>query len=296
MFFSFQLAVLLSFSNSFAVERQRSLLYQPAAVPEALNQCYDSIQARLREPGKLRVAISLGYSDTVDEGLDLVTDKFTLNQVGYQLTKACTYEGQGFCEFKPVSEIEHEPYLYVREIKGPYNDSLKVEVYVMNSSYDLSNSDNVGKYKVEQTTKTANARSFYEWAVTSADAVFYEGHSRDGGGPDFAPPHRATNGKVNYPWYHKNHPGLNFLIQALNKTEAPPIYFGLMSCASDLHFHRKLAPYLKTSHMIMSTRVVEAYWTKEAVMTSMESLLNFECPEQLKSRLRSHSFIVRSIK
>ncbi len=268
------------------------LQYQPSAQPEDVRSCEADYLTRLKTPGVLNIAVALGYSDTIDEGFNLVTDQWVLKTVVTQLTKGCQYSGQGFCEFIKQYSEPHEVQLYSRELLTSDQRKLLVNLYIMNSSYDMSHEDNLTTYQEEQRLKSERVQSFYGWALQQADVVFYEGHSRDGGGPDFSPPRSNKNETVDYPWYRKNQPGLKFLLAQLNQVTTKPMVFGLFSCASQQHFQKKLSKYFNKSNTIMSTRVVEAHYTKEALLFSLESLLNFECSDQLSQRLKDTSFII----
>lgn len=288
---------IVSFSpNLFATQSSDvfSIQYQPYALQESESSrlCERQYLERIKAPGVLNIAVALGYSDTTDKGLNLVTDGWLQETLVTQLTKACAYPSQGFCEFKVQHADPQEVQLYTRELTLNDKTTLLVNVYTMNSSYDMSHKDNLTTYKNEQRIKTEKAQNFYGWAIHNMDVVFYEGHSRNGGGPDFSPPVSARNGKVNYPWYQKNKPGLKFLLNQLEQVNEAPMIFGLFSCASQPHFQNKISKYFSNSNTIMSTKVVSAHYTKEALLYSLESVLNFECANQLSSRLKETSFII----
>lgn len=295
MYFVLFLSIVSFSLNLFAQNPNAfSLQYQPQAIQGYSSQrlCENNYLERIKAPGVLNIAVALGYSDTSNEGFNLVTDGWLQKTLVTQLTQSCQYAAQGFCEFKTQYAEPHDVQLYTRELTLSDNSSLLVNVYVMNSSYDMSNEDNLTIYKNEQNIKTEKAQNFYGWAIQNADVVFYEGHSRDGGGPDFAPPITTRSGKVNYSWYHKHKPGLKFLLSQLEQLNKSPMIFGLFSCASQPHFQSKLSKYFNASNTIMSTKVVVAHYTKEALLYSLESILNFECTDQLSSRLKGSSFII----
>jgi hypothetical protein len=271
-----------------------SILYHPTDRPTEYRKCFGDYANRFKHPGEFHIAIVLGYSDGTDEGYDLVMDQDLRQQVAFHLTKLCRSSQQGFCEFNALNENPHEPQIFEREIVGPHGRTNVVRVTLMDSSYDLSNTKNKTIYQAQQKAKTERARSFFAESLKTSDVIFYEGHSRDGGGPDFAPPRSRSNGKVDYPWYRQNQPGLKFLLQALSNVEHSPHHLGLFSCASHRHFRKELEPLLHQSHMILSTKVVEAQLTKEALLASIEAILNFECADSLQSRIRPFSFVVRT--
>jgi hypothetical protein len=278
----------LAFQTAFA-----GFVYAPVEKPEAHYACYSKINSNLKNLGVLNIAVALGYSDLTDEHFDLVTDAFTLNSLAFNLTSPCVYKNQGFCEFKLVgSAVEHQVNQYTRDLHTVDGQILTVNVFTMNSSYSIGNTDNKTKFKDLQNEQTQTARNFYSWALQNADMVFYEGHSRDGGGPDFAPPRPASSGKVDYSWYHANKPGLKFLLAALDSAQSKPAALGLFSCASRIHFLKSLKQHTPASTLILSTKVVEGGKTKAALMRTLESVLNFECASDLKTRIEDTSFVI----
>lgn len=291
---SLVLIVILLLSKAHAWAIPFSIMYEPLERPQAQFKCFSDYQKRLKNSSRMRIAVALGYSDGIDERSDIVTDHFMRQQITNLLTSPCKYEKQGFCEFRLAEDGPRSPSVYSRELKGPNDESLLVEVHVINSSYDILNSDNKTIYKIQQQAQSDAAKAFYGWALKNADAVFYEGHSRDGGGPDFAPPRAARNGKVDYPWYRKNRPGFTYLLNNLPAPQEAPLFLGLYSCASDSHFRKKLSPLLQQSHLVLSTKVVPSDSTKESLLSSLEAVLNFECPTQIEARIRPYSFIVRT--
>lgn len=265
--------------------------YAPVERPEGLYGCRDKITAGLKEPGVLNIAVAFGYSDMTDEGYDLVVDGFTKSSLIFNLTNPCVYIGQGFCDFKVAEENEHGISFYTREITAA-GRRLTANLYTVSSGYSISNSDNKTIYKGLQNEQTKTAAHSYGLALKSADMVFYEGHSRDGGGPDFAPPRQTASGAVDYSWYRANKPGLKLLLASLAQAQPKPMFLGLYSCASRLHFLDALERQAPEAKLILSTKTVEAGKTKLALLRTLESVLNFECDSDLKARIEGTAFVV----
>lgn len=266
--------------------------YHPEKVIDPNPKCFLNFQKKLRNPNQLTMAVLLGYSDTIDDGYDLVTDELTMNSLIYQLTNPCQYPGQGFCEFQLTSPTGTWPRSYTRTLVTPLGGQLPVTLLIMNSSYDVSNYDNQTRFKDQQNEKTLLAQKLFAWGFKKADVLFYEGHSRDGGGPDFSPPKAASNGKVNYPWYHANRPGLKFMGEALAQSPVHPQLLGLFSCASNYHFKGFLNQKAPQTTTILSQKVISTQLTKEGLLKSLESVLNFECPSTLVERLKGTTFVI----
>jgi len=79
------------------------------------------------------------------------------------------------------------------------------------------------------------SRLFYE-GLNGTSMVLYDGHSRDGGGPDFGPPKITSSRHIDYYWYRVQQPGLLRLQRALAEAKQPAKVLGLFSCASDAFF------------------------------------------------------------
>jgi len=120
--------------------------------------------------------------------------------------------------------------------------------------------------------------------LSTMDVVFYVGHSRNGGGPDFYPPHLTTAGLVEYPWYEKNAPGVPFLVQALNtRVQGKLQMLGLMSCSSQSHFLSaiKTAAGSKVG-IISSLNLVGDNQMSGSTLGAIHGILQFSCPARLE--------------
>jgi hypothetical protein len=209
--------------------------------------------------------------------------------------RPCSAELRGFCGFQILSGDVNSVTELKKSIAFEDGSSLDVHLYTVLSSYSLFNSQNQGKYKSLQERMTQQARKFYGRSLKEFDVTFYQGHSRDGGGPDFAPPLENNEGKVHYPWYRSNQPGLKWLLANLNSDRsAQPAILGLFSCASRGHFLNILRTRAPRTDLILSTKVVEADKTITGLHLSMDSLLRFDCPTTWHARLKSNetSFVL----
>jgi hypothetical protein len=257
--------------------------------------CRDELRGRLKNPDVLNIGIALGYSDKIDEGMDLVTDLVVRDRLGQRFLRRCTDDSSNLCDFKkvfPDTEVVEDVDHFSRELIFQDGQTMTIHIYLTNSSFSVLNSENQTRYEAEQARKSRNARDFYGWALRNLDVIFYEGHSRDGGGPDFAPPLPASTGKVNYPWYRKNGPGLKLLLEELRFAQRNPLALGFFSCASRRHFLKKLKRQVPFSTLILTPVVVAPEKPQAALEGSLESLVNFECVSELRARLLPFDFLV----
>jgi hypothetical protein len=94
--------------------------------------------------------------------------------------------------------------------------------------------DDLNRNDPGQERLTGQMNEKFKKALRESEAVFYIGHSRDGGGPDFGPPKLLANGHTDYEWYRKNRPGLRMIEESMSKGH--PEFYGSFSCDSLNHF------------------------------------------------------------
>lgn len=166
---------------------------------------------------------------------------------------------------RPVSEIrvvfgykDTRPMRYVgdRYERIAFSERLKTLGFVMDAEdadlFTLTTPDKVWRLRLAHSSvgpdDDANRKdSFQPWQSSHASRLFYDGinestillydgHSRDGGGPDFGPPKITSSRHIDYYWYRVQQPGLLRLQQVLAEAKTPTKVLGLFSCASDAFF------------------------------------------------------------
>lgn len=151
---------------------------------------------------------------------------------------------------------------------------------VHNSSFTDSEAANRTTSAQQQRRKTQEAQAFFDSALKNSDIVFYIGHARDGGGPDFAPPVVSQQlHHADYAWYHAHHPGVNEMNMDLLGAPHSPKILGLFACYAQNHFLnwlRSLAP--KTGLILSGQQEFEA--SLGQAIASLDSILGMRCEEQ----------------
>lgn len=219
-----------------------------------------------------------GYSPSIDPG--------AFNAVREIMTSRCPGRAE-FCEFK---QEKGNPYRFTKNVVIHGRQYLARVDMVFSSVTEYLNYNN-GKYANEQRARSQSAKNFFNGALQSADAVFYFGHSRNGGGPDFDPPIfvSGTN-KVNYNGYYKVHqPGLKNLLSALSGGRKPAI-LGLMSCSSRNHFLGPIASVAPGTGVISSMDVLEVQGVYTALIGGVDAVLRGQCQKTFYKSLRMTSF------
>lgn len=239
--------------------------------------------------GKDSVAFKVffGYKDA--RPARFVGDRHERIAFVQRIVADCT-EGRFACGFTRDADNAD---LFSKTIKGPTGRDVRVELFVANSSVgsdDAANRDNPF-----QKWQSAYAQKAYLGGLANADVVFYNGHSRFGGGPDFEPPHLAESGELDELFYLTKKPGLTKTVKTLDsraaasaKSPNPLKVLGLFSCASDQHFTSSLGGGQGTG--IISSRALVYYADAlENSLAALSSLLEMRCQADFASAIRSES-------
>lgn len=164
------------------------------------------------------------------------------------------------------------------------NGRLKtVRLVVVNSSVGTDDDENARD--PFQRWKSAHAQSVFLEGLKSADVVFYDGHSRFGGGPDFHSPVLTRAGSVDASIYKSRRTGLKRMISAFEDSRAAKAgpfsrlkLFGLFSCESSRHFDTKIRR-VSSAGLISSPQLV---YYSDALTQSLDALndvLAARCPK-----------------
>lgn len=156
-------------------------------------------------------------------------------------------------------------------------------VQLSQASASESLTDNQTALRTRQEQLTATSESNYFEGFKTADAVFYNGHSRDGGGPDFEPPVlRSSDRKVDYDGHYRvRREGITRLLEALQTPAHSQQIMGLFSCYAQRHFYRDLTRQNPGQKMILSSDTIDYLDTLLASMGYLEGLMHGYCGQDL---------------
>ncbi|MGZ3771256.1 MAG: hypothetical protein ACXVCP_17065 [Bdellovibrio sp.] len=255
------------------------------------NSCLQRYNQILKDD-LLDIRIALGYFDwtTGNEvsyrganyGLSPSIDIGAFYALRHLLLSACHGETR-FCGFHQDTK---NPNLFLKQVKI-HGRIVKAQIQMHFSSATEFLNNNLRSYANEQQQRSKFMEAFFKQALGNADAVFYFGHSRNGGGPDFSPP-IFVNGKnkVNYDGYYEiQKPGFKKLIQALQGPNTLPI-LGLMSCASRMHFLKKVQAASPTTGVITSKDVLNVDYVYTALIGGVDAILRGQCQHGFYESLR----------
>ena len=259
---------------------------------EKRNTCLQRYSSML-DDGVLDIRIALGYFDWTigrpvtyegtNVGLSPSLDIGGYSSLSSLLKKPC-YGQTSFCGFQ---QDQNNIYLFYKDV-SIHGRSIKVKLEMHFSSATELLNQNLGASSNDQKLRSQYAENFFLKSLREADAAFYFGHSRNGGGPDFLPPIfiSGTN-RVDYKgYYEKYRPGLNKMVAALSQSSRQASVIGMMSCASRPHFLstiRKVAPH---SGIITSTSVLEISEVYTALIGAVDGLLRGQCQQSFYQSIR----------
>ncbi len=226
----------------------------PWAAKSRLQKCQEKMR-RLYKDNVANIHLFMGYGDSGGKP-PVTTDAIERAYLIQKLYATCGVEPCGFrAEPKNANNLS-------KSLPG----GKKITVKLYTSA--LSDRDDLNRKNPKQAEHTKWMNEKFKTTLASSEAVFYTGHSRDGGGPDFGPPLLDANGHTDYAWYRKHKPGLK-MIQNNMKKGTPEIY-GSFSCDSLKHF---AAPIRKVNPDVIyfgTTRL--AYYTYTNKLVNKVSL------------------------
>jgi hypothetical protein len=255
----------------------------------------DAFYKKLGSDGTVRIQISFGYFDQsegqpfvaggYDFGYNSSADMYFAGAFRAALLDSCKGSMQA-CEFS-----EQSPGLLAKDIDAPNGRRVHVEIQVNDSSLTPLYGQNTGIYAQQQKEKTSQALTSFHNGIHNADVVFYVGHSRNGGGPDFNPPVLLPNLHPNYAgYYEKLQPGLKDLTQTLRQRKGLPL-LGLFSCLSERHFGKTLLRSAPNTGFLFTTSAKLLFMEEVArgAYAATDSLLRFQCYSGFQGELNALS-------
>lgn len=116
----------------------------------------------------------------------------------------------------------------------------------------------------------------------SADVVFYNGHSRNGGGPDFNPPLLKDDLHVNYDAYYQvKKPGIGRVLEMIKNAKNKDQVIGFFSCYSQRWFYDSIMKANSKQRVIFSADTIDYLDSLQASMGYLEGLMQGFCGQDL---------------
>lgn len=192
----------------------------PSVSESNLEKCQEKMR-RLYQDNTAHIDLFLGYLDSGGEP-PVTADAVQRAYLVQKLYMTCGAEP---CGFKADAKNADK-------LSKTLADGKRIQVNLHSSA--LTDRDDLNRKNPDQAVRTSKLNEKFKNALKNNEAVFYIGHSRDGGGPDFGPPRLLKNGHTDYDWYRKNRPGLKMIKENMRKSH--PELYGSFSCDSLHHF------------------------------------------------------------
>ncbi len=253
------------------------------SIPEserAMAGCYLAYQKLFRNP-TLKIRILFGYKDA--RPARFVGDRYERLIVTERLQRDCD-DGDGACGFKRDAKNRER---FTRTVKGPDGKEREVELRLIDSSAGPDDEEN--RKDPFQKVRSSSARQQFLEGMGEADIVFYNGHSRNGGGPDFDPPRLKPNLYVDFPHYLKERPGKKELIEALRKSATGPVILGLFSCVSEKHFSDEIKKAKPAMGLISQSSLLYSADSVKGMLGALSALLTMQCEKEIDSAMNAES-------
>lgn len=162
-------------------------------------------------------------------------------------------------------------------------EPIKFRITLTYASASANYDQNLTDLRSRQRYLSWQSEQNYFENIGIADAVFYNGHSRDGGGPDFKPPILNSSKKVNYDGYYRvMREGIKRVLQQMKKQSYKESYLGLFSCYSQRHFYKDLTKANPKQKLILSSDTIDYLDTLLASMGYVEALMHGKCGSGLE--------------
>lgn len=240
--------------------------------------------------GLMDIRYALGYFDD-SQGIDIIYDNVNYGMspsldievfhvVRAFLAKPC--EGSRvLCGFSPSGDPEQGKVTLEKQI-NLLGNQITARITLTQASASDNFVQNQSTLKDRQSFLTLQSEENYFGGLGIADVVFYNGHSRNGGGPDFNPPQLGPDLHVNYDGYYKVvHPGIKRVLAQIKQNPNKDSVIGLFSCFSESHFYDMLIKANPKQRMVLSSDVINYLDSLKASLGYLEGLMRGQCGQNL---------------
>lgn len=200
------------------------------------------------------------------------------------LTGRCEYPYQASCGFHLIGNPE-DGEVSLQKYVNLYDQSILVRITLTMASagYYLKENKTILKDRQDMLTRQSEA-NFFD-SISTADVIFYNGHSRNGGGPDFHPPVLNYKNKPDYNGYYLvKKTGINRLLKEIKARKDNNYILGLFSCFSQKHFYNSLMKTRPGLRVALSAEEINYWDTYDASLGILEGILQGSCGQNLAER------------
>jgi hypothetical protein len=234
--------------------------------------------AKLYANPEITVTAAFGYFDGRPDK-EVYAGYFAQNFITEMIAPCENAPHKNFCGF---ARDPDDASRFTKSVIGPDQKPHEFKINVVSpiTPGEIPNDDLI-RNTAEQKSKDAKARAEFLAALQTDNIVMYDGHARDGGGPDFNPP--VLNPKTqdtDYNYYHAKHPGLNDMLAALTTSKRHPDVLALMTCDAKLHFEKQLKKTASDSALALTNMVTDSNVFQAGEIGLMDGLMSQRCDDQ----------------
>jgi hypothetical protein len=133
------------------------------------------------------------------------------------------------------------------------------------------------KYLTQQ-----SEQNYFGALGSAADVVIYNGHSRNGGGPDFNPPLLKDDLHVNYDGYYQvKKTGINRVLEMIKNGKNKDQVIGFFSCYSQRWFFDSIMKANPKQRVIFSADTIDYLDSLQASLGYVEGFMQGYCGQDL---------------
>ncbi len=275
---------------------------QSGSRAEGSPQCEPMYRPMLKD-GILDIRYAFGYFDDsqgkqlrwngINYGISPSMDIVAFESLRQVLASRCTYRNMRLCEFQASGDQRMGKMIFEKEMEIQGEEVL-VRITMTQGSVSESYSQNIGQQANKQRFFIDQSEENYFGGLEEADVVFYNGHSRDGGGPDFRPPILNKYNKTDYKnYYQVEKPGIRKTLEAISRNPNPGFVVGLFSCYSRSHFYKDFMRQNPEQRLILSADTIDYFDSMIASIGYMEAILRGQCGQDMANTAKKGSKIKR---
>lgn len=271
---------------------------KPLGAPNCASLYHPMIQ-----DGVLDIRYAFGYFDDstgrpqivngINYGLSPSLDIAAFDSLRLVISGPCQYPNQRLCEFYEIGHASSGKLVFEKSVPIQNQNTL-VRITMTYASASESYLENIGRLAHLQYDLIAQSEENFFDGLKVADVVFYNGHSRDGGGPDFKPPLLTRKKKTDYKGYYQiQKPGIRKTLESLSQNPNPGFILGLFSCYSRSHFYKNLMKHNPQQRLILSADTIDYFDSMNASIGYLEGILRGQCGQDLANTAKKNEKIRR---
>ena len=215
-----------------------------------------------------------GYSPSLDIGI--------FHSIRDTLTERCKNKSQlNLCGFSETGDPKLGKVMLQKQVQI-HGEDILVRIALTHASASESFIENTRSQNQRQAFLTKQSEENYFGGIGLADVVIYNGHSRNGGGPDFNPPILDGHMKTDYNGYYEiQRPGIRRVLDLVQTAENRESVLAFFSCYSKKHFYKDILLANPEQRLILSAETIDYYDSLKASVGYLEGFMRGACGQDL---------------